>query len=93
MDKHEASDSDKFGVPVYMFSKSQREQIRISLNEYLGFDYIDIRTFYLVEDGFRPSKKGITIKKDLYPELFRGITDLGDMLGYDAESLLHTLDN
>jgi hypothetical protein len=29
-------DSDEFGVPVHSFRKNDREEIRISINEYKG---------------------------------------------------------
>jgi hypothetical protein len=52
-----------------------------------GFQYIDIRIFYPLDDGFRPSKKGITLNKDQFPELLRGIFSLAEALGIDEESL------
>ena len=61
MDEQDISASDEFGIPVHAFARTAREEIRISLNEYRGFEYIDIRVFYRGEDGFRPSKKGVTI--------------------------------
>ncbi|MBI4200597.1 MAG: transcriptional coactivator p15/PC4 family protein [Chloroflexi bacterium] len=81
------AEPDEFGVPVHVFSKNNREQIRISLNEYRGFSYIDVRLFYQSGQGFRPSKKGVTFRKELFPEFFQGIVQLGDALGFDAETL------
>jgi hypothetical protein len=92
MIEDELASNDEFGVPVHVIPKGPREQIRISLNEYRGFDYIDIRSFYLSDHGYRPSKKGVTLKKDLYPELFRGIMQLGETLGFDDETLASALD-
>lgn len=76
---------DEFGIPVHIIEKSDREQIRISLNQYEGHDYIDIRQFFNTPEGVRPTKKGVTLRKDLYPELLQGILLLGDALGYDPE--------
>ncbi len=84
---------DEFGLPVHVFERSASEQIRISLNEFRGFEYIDIRVFFASEDGYRPTRRGLTLRKDLYPELFRGIVELGGALGYDAEALAQDLDD
>ncbi len=78
---------DEFGVPIHVIAKNDREQIRISLNEYHGAEYIDIRQFFLVQDGFRPTKKGVTLRKDLFPELLSGIIQLGDTLGFDWKQI------
>ena len=71
----------EFGVPVLIIEKSSREQVRIGINEFKGAEYIDIRSFYDVSGGFRPSKKGVTIPTRLYGELVKGILELGSTLG------------
>ncbi|MSQ33538.1 MAG: hypothetical protein EXR60_03860 [Dehalococcoidia bacterium] len=79
---------DEYGVAVHTFWRGKKEQIRISLNEYKGHNYIDIRSFFLAQDGLRPSKKGVTISREQFPELFQGVIQLGDALGYGADELL-----
>lgn len=79
--------NDDYGVPVYTFEKNKREQIRISINEFKGTEYIDIRTFYQENGQFKPSGKGVTLKKELYPELLKGVLELADVLGIDLPSL------
>jgi len=74
--------SDDFGIPIYVIQKTKKEQIRININEYHGFKYIDIRSFYLLNDQYKPSKKGITFKTDLYQEMLQAIVELGEALGY-----------
>lgn len=88
----EHPEPDEFGIPVHMFDKNSREQIRISLNEYMGFEYIDIRVFYKSDEGYRPTKKGVTLSKDLYAELFLGVLQLGEALGIDEQALASLLD-
>ena len=85
--------NDDFGLPVHVFNKSVREQVRISLNEFRGVEYIDIRSFYLAEDGFRPSPRGVTLRREFYPELFSAVVQLGETLGFDEESLLNALED
>ena len=80
----DAADLDaygEFGVPVHIIEKSSREQVRIGINEYKGVEYIDIRSFYDVSGGFRPSTKGVTIPTRLYGELLKGILELCSTLG------------
>ncbi len=84
---YELAAGDEFGVPIHIFAKNSSQQIRISLNEYKGVQYIDIRQFYISENGFRPTKKGVTLRTDLYLELLNGVVLLGEALGYDNESL------
>jgi hypothetical protein len=81
------SQDDQYGIPVHTFAKNKREQIRIALNEYQGHEYIDIRTFYSTDGQFKPSSKGITLKKELYPELLKGVIDLAEVLGIDLDTL------
>jgi len=51
---------------LYSFDKSAREQIRLSETIYLGKPYIDFRVFRIDKEGKAiPTKKGITISKDL----------------------------
>ena len=64
----------EFGVLVHTIVKSTREQVRISLNEYKGAEYIDVR----------PTRRGITLPTRLYPDLLEGVLELGPLLGFDA---------
>jgi hypothetical protein len=74
---------DSFGIVVYEFEKNGREIIRIGLNEYQGHEYVDLRIYYEKEGSYLPSKKGVTMAKDLYPALLEGVIELGKALGYD----------
>ena len=51
---------------LYSFDKSAREQIRLSETVYRGKPYIDFRVFSVDKEGKAiPTKKGVTISKDL----------------------------
>jgi len=76
-------DNDEYGVLVHSFSKNAREQIRIAINEFRGSRYIDVRIFFLDDNKYMPTKKGVTLAIDQYPELLSGIIQLGETLGYD----------
>ena len=46
--------------------RSATEQMQISINEYKGKKYLDLRTFYTTDEGasWLPTKKGITVSPD-----------------------------
>ena len=46
--------------------RSATERIEVSINEYKGKKYLDLRTFYTTDDGasWLPTKKGITVSPD-----------------------------
>ncbi len=48
--------------------KSENEVIRIAKSEYRGSRYIDIRIFFETKEGgeYRPTRKGIAIKEDIF---------------------------
>ena len=42
--------------------KNETEKITVSLNEYKGFKYVDIRLYFQDKEGsWHPTKKGITV--------------------------------
>lgn len=62
-DRKSLNDSEKV---LYSFDKSAKGQVRISETMYLGKPYIDFRIFTFTREGKAiPTKKGITISKDL----------------------------
>ncbi|MGD9506855.1 MAG: transcriptional coactivator p15/PC4 family protein [Syntrophobacteraceae bacterium] len=69
------------GQIIHSFPKNALEEIRISLSSYKGKQYIDFRVYYKADDGeFRPSKKGMTIAPDLFPEMEEAMKKLRDAL-------------
>ena len=46
--------------------RSATEQLQISINEYKGKSYLDLRIFYTTDDGqnWLPTKKGVTVSPD-----------------------------
>jgi hypothetical protein len=74
----DVDDFGEFGLPIHAFLKNKTHQVRISENEYQGHPYVDIRLFFRTDNGaWRPTKSGLTIPPRLYPELLRGILELG----------------
>ncbi len=55
--------------------RSETEIIRISRREYKGVHYVDLRVFFKDKqtEEFRPTKKGLTIKKDQIHEVAKAV--------------------
>lgn len=91
-DENDADAFGQFGVPVHVIGKNAKEQIRISLNEYKGVEYIDVRSFFLIGDAYRPTRRGVTIPTRFYGELLKGVLELGGILGLVDQKLLSELE-
>lgn len=61
-----------------VIEKSQTEQIRVQWSEYKGYRYLDIRLFAELPNSHErtPTKKGITLKPELVPELIEALQAL-----------------
>jgi len=54
--------------------KNSKERLRVEAKEYRGNTYIDIRVWYVTDEGdYRPSGKGVMFKPALIAELMRGL--------------------
>lgn len=63
------------------------EKIMIGLREFRGARFVDIRSFFPSDgDEWRPSKKGVTIPVEAFPELFEVIAQLAEVLGFNQEN-------
>ena len=51
--------------------KSATEEVQISINEYRGKKYLDLRVYYTTDDGLNwsPTKKGVTFSPDRLSDL------------------------
>ena len=67
-------------IVVGSFPKNNREEVRVSLSKYKGYDLLGVRQWYKNEnDEPRPSKSGVTIRVDLLPELLALIAKAKDI--------------
>lgn len=49
------------GIILGEFLKSETDKIIVSLKEYKGRKYVDVRTYFQADDGnYLPTKKGVT---------------------------------
>ena len=59
---------------IYKFQRNPEEEIRISLREWKGRYYIDLRLWFEPRSGgeYLPTKKGLTVALDHASELKKG---------------------
>jgi len=81
MDKREKatqSDSDQL---IAAIEKTMDEEIRVSLREYKGHPFVDIRIYWRRPDGEPgPTRKGVTFNPEFYPEFKKAILALEEAL-------------
>ncbi|MBU1862849.1 MAG: transcriptional coactivator p15/PC4 family protein [Candidatus Omnitrophica bacterium] len=67
---------------VYSFQRNENEELRITLREYKGTKYIDMRLFFSCaeDEEMRPTKKGITIPVSSLVELERGLKKVAELV-------------
>jgi hypothetical protein len=66
---------------LHSFPKNPLEEVRSSVTFFKGKQYVDIRIYYKGDDGeYHPSKKGLTLSVDLFPELEIGVQKLKEAL-------------
>ncbi|VVG71651.1 hypothetical protein PAP18089_02636 [Pandoraea apista] len=54
--------------------KSDSERLRITISEYRGRTFIDLRTWYSTETGeFKPGRAGVTLRPDQIAEIVQGL--------------------
>jgi hypothetical protein len=67
-------------IVVGSFPKNNREEVRVSLSKFKGYDLVGVRQWFRNEnDEPRPSKSGVTIRVDLLPELLALIEQARDI--------------
>jgi hypothetical protein len=68
---HSAADSRTFILEV---QKNNTERLRVSVSEYRGRTFVDLRVWYVGEDGsYRPSSRGVTIRPVQVAEIVQGL--------------------
>ena len=66
---------------IAQFEKNATEVVRVSLTEFRGRKLIDLRVYYTDDEGeYRPTRKGIAISVDGYPEFRNAIARLDKVL-------------
>ena len=61
---------------IARFAKNKREEVVISFDTFRGVELLDLRIYANFEDptaAAKPTRKGISIKRALLPELIAGL--------------------
>ena len=57
--------------------KNSQETLRLQVSEFRGRCYADLRVYYRDEaDQLRPTRKGLTLSPDLWPDFLKGVEQL-----------------
>jgi hypothetical protein len=57
--------------------KNSREEIRVSLDHYMGCDLVDLRVWFRADDGvMRPTKKGVAVRAEFLSEVLEALHHL-----------------
>jgi hypothetical protein len=75
----EVMGSDKV---VARIPKNSKQEVRVGFNTYKEIPLIYVRTFLLIgkADEWSPTKKGVSMRVDLYPHLLEAVEKLGGAL-------------
>lgn len=46
---------------MHAIPKNSREEVRVSVEEYLGHRYLDVRQYHVTADGAVATRKGVTV--------------------------------
>lgn len=77
-EKATRKDSDQL---IATIEKNPDEEIRISLREYKGHSFVDIRVYWRPPDGEPgPTRKGVTFNPEFYLEFRKAIAALEEAL-------------
>ena len=66
---------------IAQFEKNATEVVRVSLTEYRGRKLVDVRVYYSDGEGqYHPTKKGVSLSVDVYPDFKRALLELEKIL-------------
>ncbi|MEW2918038.1 transcriptional coactivator p15/PC4 family protein [Ruegeria sp. ANG10] len=55
---------------ITQIPKNSREEYRVGRDDFRGHDLINIRVYFVSEDGeMRPGKQGVSIRTELLPDV------------------------
>ena len=71
---------------IHSFPKNAEEEVKLSIREYKGRRYLDLRIWYLAKEGeYHPTKKGVTLGLEFLPEVVRGLEKVAEREGVSVE--------
>jgi len=62
---------------VASFKRNPTEEVRAGIKEFKGRRYIDLRIYYMDDQGeWKPTRKGISLATDFMPELRNAVDNI-----------------
>ena len=62
---------------VLTLRKNSREEVRVSLDEFKGMHLLNIRVWFMGEDGqMRPGKQGVAVRLEMAADLAQAIREV-----------------
>ncbi|MFO8072903.1 MAG: transcriptional coactivator p15/PC4 family protein [Polyangia bacterium] len=62
---------------VAQFKRNPTEEVRAGIKEFKGRTYIDIRIYYMDDQGdWKPTRKGVSLATDFMPELRNAVDSI-----------------
>lgn len=62
---------------VASFKRNPTEEVRASIKEFKGRNYIDLRIYYMDDNGdWKPTRKGVSLATDFMEELKNAVASL-----------------
>lgn len=72
---------------IAQFEKGE-DVVRVALTEFRNRQYIEVRTYYMAEDGeWKPTRKGITLNPDLMRQVHAALGTALDELENSEEEM------
>ena len=72
-------------VEIAQIRKNRREQLRVSVDRWRGVDLLNLRVWFLADDGsWRLGRQGVALRLELLEELVAAL-DLAALVDVEAE--------
>ena len=66
---------------IVKIPRNQTEQVRVGVKEFKGKSYIDIRIYYMDDQGeWKPTKKGVSLSTEYITELKDAVNIIGEQI-------------
>ena len=71
-----------------VIERNPTEELHISINEYKGKKYVDLRIYYTNDEGdsWNPTKKGVTVPPEKIEEVKEALTKAQEELSEEIEA-------
>ncbi|MCA0857279.1 transcriptional coactivator p15/PC4 family protein [Phaeobacter italicus] len=68
-------------ITMVTLPKNSREEIRVSLDHFMGCDLVNLRVWFRADDGtMRPTKKGVALRAECLSEILEALQHLDAVL-------------